>query len=85
MQNSIAKKLKNDYQIEMGNLHSKAKLNANCIKKNRKKFSERGKNAWHNLNYMQSDCRSKTIYSKSNSETKTKKRTENSRVRGENS
>lgn len=69
MQNSIAKKLKNDYQIEMGNLHSKAKLNANCIKK----ISERGKNAWHNLNYMQSDCRSKTIYSKSNSETKTKK------------
>lgn len=33
MQNSIAKKLKNDYQIEMGNLHSKAKLNASCIKK----------------------------------------------------
>lgn len=43
MQNSIAKKLKNDYQIEMGNLHSKAKLNVNCIKKNRKKFSERKK------------------------------------------
>lgn len=89
MQNSIAKKLKNDYQIEMGNLHSKAKLNANCIKKKSKKIQWERKKCMAQfklyVEWLQSIVGQKLFIANQTAKQKRKKRTKNSRVRGENS